>query len=125
VIDLVEDDFDGEEGVYEEMEFAMESGVCPRCGFHLDLIRGKDGSSLRCCNVKCHWECFLFGSFDPFAKHGGEHVFSKGDLVFLRSCASVCLGCEFLCWCDVHKFYCKLGLPLTTVLCSRFVARVR
>ena len=56
-------------------------------------------------------------------KHGGVHVFSEVDLVFLRSCASSCLDCDCLCWCDVHKFYCKFGLPLTTFLCSHFVVR--
>jgi ssDNA-binding Zn-finger/Zn-ribbon topoisomerase 1 len=121
---LVDDDFDDEEGVYEELESAMENHVCPKCGNHLDLIRSKDGSSLRCCNVKCHWECYLVGVCDPFGKHGDVHVFTKGDLVFLRSCASTCRGCEFLVWCDVHKFYCRLGLSLTTVSCFRFVERV-
>jgi len=116
--------FDAEERVYEELQFAMERHVCPRCGLHLELIRGKGGSSLRCCNVKCRWACELVGTCDPFGKDSNEHVFSESDLVFLRSCASSCLGCDFLCWCDVHKFYCRLGLPFTTVSCSRFVARV-
>jgi hypothetical protein len=125
VIWLVADDFEDDEKVYEELEFAMVNHVCPQCGFHLDLVRRKGLSYLRCCNVKCSWECVLFGTFDPFDKHSGEHVFTKGDLVFLRSCASTCLGCEFLYWCDVHKFYCGLGLPLTTVSCSCFAVRLR
>lgn len=121
---MVGDNFDDEEDVSEEMEFAMENHVCPKCGRHLDLIRSKDGSSLRCCNVKCHWECHLVGVCDPLSKDKDMHVFTKGDLVFLRSCASTCLDCDFLCWCNVHKFYCRFGLPLTMVLCFRFVERV-
>jgi hypothetical protein len=58
-------------------------------------------------------------------KHMDVHVFTDADLVFLRSCAGTCLGCEFLCWCDVHKFYCWLGLSLTSYECSRFAVRVR
>lgn len=123
-VNLVQDGFDNEEGVYKELESAMESHVCPKCASHLNLIRSNDGSSLRCCNVKCRWECYLVGICDPLGKHGEVHVFTKGDLVFLRSCASVCLACQFLCWCDVHKFYCRLGLPLTVNSCSHFVEPV-
>jgi len=115
---------DDEEGVCDEMEFAMRNHVCPKCGFHLDLVRGEGGSALRCCNVKCRWEMSLFGSFESLGKDGGRHVFSKKDLTFLRSCARTCLDCGFLCWCNVHKFYCKLNLPLTVLPCSRFVERV-
>jgi hypothetical protein len=56
--------------------------------------------------------------------HGNVHVFTEGDLVFLRACARACLACESLCWCDVHKFYCKWGLPFVQVPCERFVERV-
>ena len=68
-------------------------------------------------------KCLRLEVSEPMGKDGGKHVFSKMDLDFLRSCASTCLDCEFLCWCDVHKFYCRLGLPLTIFPCSRFVER--
>jgi hypothetical protein len=77
------------------------------------------------CRECKRFECAFDRSVDKCTLRKGKcelrnvHVFSKNDLIFLRSCASACLGCEFLCWCDVHKFYCVLGLPLTTVSCSR------
>ena len=58
-------------------------------------------------------------------KRGNVHVFTEGDIRFLKLCARGCFNCDCLCFCDVHKFYCRLGLPFVQVPCSQFVARMR
>jgi hypothetical protein len=51
------------------------------------------------------------------------HGFTEDDRTFLNACARCCRDCYHLCWCDVHKFYCRLGLPLTNFPCRVFVSR--
>lgn len=59
---------------YEEKALAVKSGVCPKCGSHLDLVvRVVDGCEedfLVCCNVKCRWECMP--DVDGFDAETGE-----------------------------------------------------
>jgi hypothetical protein len=53
----------------------------------------------------------------------GEHIFTDSDWRSLSLFGDGCVACDNLCYCEVHKFSCLLGLPLVMVPCDCFVAR--
>jgi tRNA(Ile2) C34 agmatinyltransferase TiaS len=42
------------EKLFEEIDKATMTGVCPHCGCALESFKDADASGLRC--LKCHWE---------------------------------------------------------------------